>query len=318
MESGESFYSVLGVSKQASKDEIKKAYRTLQMKFHPDRNIGSEEAHTMTQKINEAYETLSDDQKRAEYDMMQSNPFMRMNSHGPHNEVPIDEIFQMMFGGFGGPGIRIFHGGSNMNMNNMNMNNMNNMNMNNMNMNIMNNMNKPVPIIHSLSLSLEQVYKGGSFPVEIERWVLENNTKMFEHETVYVDVSPGIDDHEIIILRDRGNVISEHCKGDIKITIVLTNTTPFKRIGLDLVIEKKITLKESLCGFSFEIDHINGKNYTLNNQKGKIIPPEYKKIYNDMGMIRGENRGNMIIHFHVEFPEMMTMEQIDALSGVLP
>jgi hypothetical protein len=44
-----------------------------------------------------------------------------------------------------------------------------------------------------------------------------------------------------------------------------------------------------------------GKSYTLNNNKGSIVPPEYKKIYTGMGLKRGEHIGNMIIHFHVNF-----------------
>ena len=76
----DNFYNVLGINEKASKDEIKKAYRALQMKWHPDKNPGNQEAINMTQKINEAYETLGDEQKRSEYD--NPNPFMRMNSMG--------------------------------------------------------------------------------------------------------------------------------------------------------------------------------------------------------------------------------------------
>ena len=66
----ENFYNILGVSENASKDEIKKAYRSLQMKYHPDKNQGNTESHKMTQTINEAYETLGDKQKKEEYDMI--------------------------------------------------------------------------------------------------------------------------------------------------------------------------------------------------------------------------------------------------------
>ena len=96
-----------------------------------------------------------------------------------------------------------------------------------------------------------------------------------------------------------------------------TNETGFKRVGLDLILEKNISLKESLCGFIFEINYINGKSYTLNNNKGNIIPPEYKKIYQGMGLTRGEHKGNMIIHFHVDFPEKLSEEQIIKLSEAL-
>jgi molecular chaperone DnaJ len=71
----DNFYSTLGVSENASKEEIKKAYRGLQMKYHPDKNPSNQqEASNMTQKLNEAYETLGDEQKRAEYDMTRKNP----------------------------------------------------------------------------------------------------------------------------------------------------------------------------------------------------------------------------------------------------
>jgi len=84
-----------------------------------------------------------------------------------------------------------------------------------------------------------------------------------------------------------------------------------------LIIEKTIQLKESLCGFSFEIKYINGKTYTLNNVRGNIIPPEYRKIYPNMGLERDEHKGNMIIHFHVEFPEQLTERQIVKIMDAL-
>ena len=82
-------YEVLGVSKDAKETEIKKAYRSLSLKYHPDRN-SSEEAITKIQEINEAYEILSDESKRNHYDMEQAGgipgfgmggmPFAHMNS----------------------------------------------------------------------------------------------------------------------------------------------------------------------------------------------------------------------------------------------
>jgi DnaJ-class molecular chaperone len=303
----ENFYNILGVSEKSTKDEIKKAYRSLQMKYHPDKNPGNQESINMTQKINEAYETLGDEQKKEEYDMMRNNPFMRMDSRGPHNiDVPLNDIFNMMFGSpFGMPGmggmppgakIHIFHGGP---------------------MNFQQAMNKPIPIMKSLQITMAQVFTGASIPLEIERWILENGTKIFEKETIYVDIPQGIDENEMLVLRERGNIISDQVKGDIKINILIQNNTAFKRSGLDLILDKTISLKEALCGFSFELNYINGKSYTLNNNKGSIVPSEYKKIYPEMGLKRGEHKGNMIINFHVEFPTILTIEQIDKLNVIL-
>lgn len=310
----ENFYNILGVSEKSTKDEIKKAYRSLQMKYHPDKNPGNQESINMTQKINEAYETLSDEKKKEEYDMMRNNPFMKIDSRGPHNmDVPLNDIFNMFFSSqFGMPGmpemtgmpcgipqaakIHIFHGGP---------------------MNFQQAMNKPIPIMKSLQITMVQVFTGASIPLEIERWILENGTKVFEKETIYVDIPQGIDENEMIVLRGRGNIISEQVKGDIKINILIQNNTAFIRSGLDLILDKTISLKEALCGFSFELNYINGKSYTLNNNKGSIIPSEYKKIYPEMGLKRGEHKGNMIINFHVEFPTILTTEQIDKLNAIL-
>lgn len=303
----ENYYNILGVNENSTKEEIKKAYRTLQMKYHPDKNHGSQEAINMTQKINEAYEILSDEQKKEEYDMMRNNPFMRMNSHGPFGnseDIPLNDIFNMMFsanpfsmpGSIPGSRIHIFNGGP---------------------MKFQQALNKPIPIMKSIQITMEQVFNGASIPFEIERWILENGTKVFEKETIYVDIPKGIDDNEMIILRDRGNIISEHCKGDIKLNILVQNNTAFKRSGLDLILDKTITLKDALCGFSFELKYINGKSYTLNNNRGSIVPPEYKKVYPEMGLKRGEHKGNMIINFHVEFPDKLTEVQIDKLIDIL-
>jgi DnaJ-class molecular chaperone len=305
----ENFYNILGVSENATKDEIKKAYRSLQMKYHPDKNPpGSQEAIIMTQKINEAYETLSDEEKKREYDMTRNNPFVN-RGHNEHMDVPINDIFNMMFGAnpfampmSGMPGmppgakIHIFHGAP---------------------MNFQQAMSKPIPIMKTLQINMEQVLNGASLPLEIERWILQPGSKIIEKETIYVDIPQGIDENEMIILRDKGNVISEQCKGDIKINIVIQNNTAFKRSGLDLIFDKTISLKEALCGFSFELNYINGKSYTLNNNKGSIVPPEYKKLYPEMGLKRGDHKGNMIINFHILFPSVLTSEQIDKLSAIL-
>lgn len=307
----ESFYDILGINEKANKDEIKKAYRGLQMKFHPDKNPGNQEALNMTQKINEAYETLGDETKREEYDQMKKNPFMRMNSHNGSGD-DINDILNMMFGGGGGPfgfagmpgmpgmpgaKFHVFHGGQMHNIHQA--------------------MQKPPPIVQTITINMEQVLTGGQIPLDIERWIIENSIKVFENETIYVTIPQGIDDGELLILRDKGNSLNENVKGDIKIFVKVNNDSIFKRVGLDLIIEKNISLKDSLCGFSFEINYVNGKSYTLNNNKGNIIPPEYKKIYPGMGLQRDNHKGNMVIHFHVNFPEQLTTDQIDKLSEVL-
>lgn len=105
------YYDVLGVDKKATPDQIKSAYRKLAMKYHPDRNQGNEEAAERFKEINEAHETLSDEQKRAAYDYELEHPGMGgfggfggggfEGGFGDFSDI-FSNIFGGGFGGFGG------------------------------------------------------------------------------------------------------------------------------------------------------------------------------------------------------------------------
>lgn len=310
-----SYYDILEVPKTASVDEIKKSYRRLSLKYHPDRNPGQPEMVAKFQEIGEAYEVLGDEQKKEEYDMMQNNPFMR--GGGPDIDQLFSSLFGMNFGGGGGggpmshmssmgpmgpmgmgqmhgfgPGIRIFRNGQPLQP-------------------------KPPALTKSLIVTIEQVLDGAILPIEIERWIIENETKMYETETLYITIPKGVDDNEIILMKDKGNFVSESCIGDLKIVIKVNNESPFERRGLDLVYYKTITLKESLCGFSFELPYLNGKMFTINNAGGNVIPAEHKKVIPKLGLSRDDRTGNMVIVFHVQFPEKLTSEQIESIKTIL-
>src|SRR5215217_5259926 len=98
------FYSVLGVQKTASDDDIKKAYRKLAMQFHPDRNNGSSEAEEKFKEITEAYDVLRDPNKRAAYDRYGEAGLRGAGANGFHH-VDLSEalsVFMREFGGFQG------------------------------------------------------------------------------------------------------------------------------------------------------------------------------------------------------------------------
>ena len=97
---GQDYYQTLGVSKQSSDEEIKKAYRKLAMKYHPDRNKGDKEAEERFKKINEAYAVLSDKDKRKQYDMFGAAGFsQRFSQEDIFRGFDIGDIFGDM--GFG-------------------------------------------------------------------------------------------------------------------------------------------------------------------------------------------------------------------------
>jgi len=178
-------------------------------------------------------------------------------------------------------------------------------------------MQKPPSINKTISITMEQVYNGGSIPVEIERFIVESGIKVFEKETVYVTISKGVDDGEIITLANKGNAFDSENKGDIKIFIKIENNTLFERNGIDLITTKTISLKEALCGFNFDLKYINGKVYTLNNNSGNIIQPNYKKIIPGMGLTRDGHTGNLIIVFSVDFPSQLSEDKMSKLREIL-
>ena len=90
-------------------------------------------------------------------------------------------------------------------------------------------------------------------------------------ETLYVSIPAGIDDNEIIVLKGKGNMIDEANKGDIKVFVKIKNNTEFVRNGLDLTYHKTISLKDALCGFSFDLKYIDGRTFKINNGNGNVI-----------------------------------------------
>ena len=100
------YYEILGVSKDASADDIKKAYRTLVKKYHPDLHPGDKVAAEKFKEINEANEVLSDENKRKQYDFQQAHPGMGgagfSGAEGFSGFGGFEDIFGDIFGGFGG------------------------------------------------------------------------------------------------------------------------------------------------------------------------------------------------------------------------
>ena len=326
------YYQILGVERDASTEQIKKAYRSLSLKYHPDRN-NDPKALDIFKQVNEANETLSDDSKRKMYDMQMNggglsfdnmpNDMEFHNIHSFFNTMFSDVMFQGMQRGEQHvnfePEISIFQGiPFGMNIGGMNMGGMNMGGMNNIHTTIFQNLNKPPPIIKNVDVPIEYIFSGCSFPLEIERWIIENGQKITEIHKIDLQIPAGINDDEMIIIRGIGHSINENMKGDVKISIKTKNNVDYERRGMDLFHLKTITLKEALCGFSFELKHLNGKNLNFNNiENSTIIKPNYKKVIPGFGMQKEQIKGNLIIEFEVVFPDSFSEEQIKGLRQIL-
>lgn len=282
-----SLYKELELDDSASADEIKKSFRKLSMKYHPDRGSGNEEKY---KKINQAYNILGDPQKKHQYD--NESKMSNMFGGGGH-----EDIFNMMFngmpfsmgGGVGGnmPNVRIFQNGRPMFM-------------------------KPQPIKMQMNISMIDSYKGIKKNIKINRQTPTGS----DSENIYVDIPKGIDNNEVIVLKEKGNIMN-NMKGDVQLRIRIINNTKFERKGMNLYFKKTITFKESLCGFSFVMEFIDGKKFNVNNNDGKIIYNGFKKTIPNLGIVRDNSKGDLIIIFDVEYPDKLTSDIVEKLNAIL-
>lgn len=311
------FYETLGVSQDASDKDIKNAYRKLSLLHHPDKNPNNkEESERKFKEIGEAYEILKDQQRREQYNhelrfggMGGSGGahFSHMDSMNEFNDI--NNLFSTFFGGNmfngmgGGPDIRVFHQGG----------------PGNFHAQFTHNIQRPPPPIERLiEITLEQCYHGCSIPIEYERWRGVNDTRVVELINVNIDIPPGVFEHESMQIHGMGNIINEELKGDLKIIFRITMHSTFKRQGLDLAYLKKLTLKEALCGFSFDITHLNNKILSINNRTNPtVVKPAFKRVIPKLGLNKDGQTGNLIIDFEVEFPDSLTDEQITSLNNIL-
>jgi len=348
-----SFYQILGLDEKCSEDDIKKSYRKLSFMHHPDKNNNSEESKNQFQKINEAYEILSNPDKRQEYDMTRNNPFL-----GGGIQINPMDIFNMFMGGtnifpnpqmnginhkihiFGGtPGnfqqmhgmpnvfVRTFHNGVEVN-NHGNPSPPHDPFFQEMQHEFdfpprtprhtpPQQQQKPPLIAVTKSIPLPFACQGGTIPVEYERWSIINNMSQLEKYTEYISLHIGTEEGEVIILSNKGNESMDRIRGDVKITFSIEEHPIFKRNGLDLILEKNITLKESLCGFTFDVEHINGKKFQFNNSAGNLVKDGLIKTIPKLGLEKNGLKGNLNVKFNVVYPSSLSNEQISALENIL-
>lgn len=324
-----SYYDILQVKKDSSPDEIKKSYRMLSLKHHPDKNGGNDETF---KQINESYTILSDPTKRKQYDLtlsFENNIFSNLN---PNMGMPFgssfpfnfdnnvsfssemeDELLNHFFENILSQGSinNIFsqHGSINVPMPDIKI-----FTKPFKKSQTFKKIEKPEHIDVVYDITLEDLYNGKEIDIEYDR-VLNNH--YHEKKKLKFKLEKGVDENKVIVLENEGHVENKMC-GDVHLIL---NTIPhdiYTKKGNDLIIEKEITLKEALCGFSIEVLHLNGKVLRLSNKSNKnIIYHGFKRSIPNYGFINGNSTGNFIIIFIVKFPKSLTKKQMDEIELIL-
>jgi len=289
------YYEILEILHTASPDEIKKSYRTLSLRYHPDKNSNNNNCDQIKY-INEAYSVLSNVKSRSDYDNKLGNVFTNYETDKPRG---MSGLYDNSFYAYNGhhipsndtcgynPNIDKYYKNTN-----------------------------PKSIHIVKNITFEQSFNGTKLPINVTRNVIENDEVYDEVETIYIDIPKGIDNNEIIIIKDKGNY-DNGLTGPVKIKIKLIPDILFKRKGLDLIYLKNITFKESVCGFSFQLKHLNSKSYTINNETGIIIHNNYTTVINNLGFIKDDALGNLIIEYTINYPEKLDELTIEKLRKIL-
>ncbi|KAL1498347.1 hypothetical protein ABEB36_009160 [Hypothenemus hampei] len=334
-------YEILGVSRNASDNEIKKQYRKLAKEFHPDKNP---EAGDKFKEISYAYEILSDPKKRQTYDRVG----LKGMQEGVHDGFGGDDLLSHLFGGglFGGFGG--FGGGGSGARRRQ----------------------RGEDTIHPLKISLEDLYNGKTAKLQLSKNVICtscngqgskngqaaekchscngcgikvnyrplgpgmvqqvqsscsecrgsgevikekdrcvtckgkkvcNETKILE-----VHVDKGMRDNQKIVFRGEGDQQPDVEPGDVVIILQQKPHELFERSDSNLHIKHTITLTEALCGFSFVVHHLDKRDLLIKQPPGSVIKPNDIKKVSGEGMPIYKNpfeKGDLYIAFQIKFPE---------------
>lgn len=339
---GVDYYKVLGVNKNANDDDLKKAYRKLAMKWHPDKNRNNkEEAEAKFKQVSEAYDVLSDPQKKSVYDLY-GEEGLKSGAPPPgasgagdgatyfsagdgqtsfkFNPRNADDIFAEFFGpSFGGMGF----GGSGGGMGGMKGKNFpNGMFRDDMFSSFGNgggsggSMNhgairKAPPIEQKLPCSLEDLYKGTAKKMKISREVIDSSGRTVPvEEIISIVIKPGWKKGTKITFQDKGNEQPGVTPADLAFVIDEKPHKVFTRDGNDLVVTHKISLAEALTGYTVQLTTLDGRILTI--LVSNIISPGYEEVVPREGMPFSKDpsrRGNLRIKFDIKFPSRLTEEQ---------
>ncbi len=286
---GKSLYETLDVSSSASADEIKKAYRRLARKYHPDINKepGAEEKF---KEINAAYEILSDEKKRAQYDQFGDSMFGDQSFHdfarGQGGDFDLNDILNQIFGqggGFGGFGGGGGHGGFGGFSSGFNFGG------------------PDLDIRARLTIPFNVAVMGGTQSVRIQ------------NDSLNVKIPAGIKNGEVLRVKGRGKQMQGH-KGDLHLEIHVADSPEYERDGDNLTKTVEIDLKTAVFGGKVPIKTLE-KEITLKVPEGTKCGQKFR--VKGMGVVNRKSsvKGDLFIKTQVLIPKASDLD--DELAGMM-
>lgn len=351
---GKDYYKILGISNSATDDDIKKAYRKLALKYHPDKNktAGAEEKF---KEVAEAYEVLSDKKKRDIYDKYGEEGLkggipggaggtggtdgFHYTFHGDPratfaqffgNASPFQAFFDMSsgtnrMGMFGFPDDEMDvdpfaslgvgnRGGPGGAFRS------HSFNFHNSPSRSKDKLQDP-PIEHDLYVSLEDITKGCTKKMKISRRVLQaDGSTRKEDKVLTINIKPGWKAGTKITFQREGDQGRNKIPADIVFIIRDKPHPHFKREGSDIRYTAKLTLKQALCGCTLTIPTMSGEKFPL-YFTDEIIKPSMVKRIQGYGLPlpkEPSRRGDLIVNFEIRFPEHLSQSARDILYDTLP
>ncbi len=298
------YYQILGVNKDSSAAEIKKAYRKLALQFHPDKNNGGKEAEDKFKEISEAYAVLSDPEKKKQYDLYGSADFrQRYSQEDIFRGFDLNDILRQFgfrsgqtgsprgqmhnMGGAGSPFTTFFSqgpaggcgGGS-----------------------CHSTLEKGQDMNYQITISLEDVLHGAERTITLR--------KNGSTQNVSVKIPKGIEEGKKLRLQGKGGPSPQGGPpGDLYLKVEIAPHQLFSRDGDDLIVEKPVSFSEACFGTRIEVETLEGKKFMVT--VGPATDHNARLRIRGYGLPRGPmgERGDLFVRISVQVPRELNDEQ---------
>ena len=290
---GKDYYKILGVDKSASAEEIKKSYRKLALKYHPDHNEGNKSAEAKFKDLNEAYAVLRDPEKKQQYDMFGAEGFQnRFSREDIFRDFDLGSIFKEFGFGRSGRGQ-----GSYSRMSGGGCGGRSSDGFQNRGQTI-----RGQNLIYELPMTLEELVKPTSKTITYR---VNGHQKQ-----VSVKVPAGIKDGQKLRLQGKGQPGPYGGpSGDLYIQIKETTHPLFRREDADLYQKRKIRFSQAVLGADIEVLTLEQKVLKLKIPPGTQNNAKFRLKNYGLPVYNGSGKGNAYVEIGIDIPKELTEEQ---------